>query len=108
MATTQSQSTEEWVAQTPEGWRNVIEGWEWREWKEGDTHIGWRKWGPCPRCGDTMAVYQEAIKAFDDFDTVEARCNCTSDHAKRPEGVEGGCGAGFGGHVRIQAKQAET
>jgi hypothetical protein len=94
----------EWSPETPDGWKDSVAAWEWREWKEADTHLGWRKWGSCPRCGDTMAVYQEATKGLSDLDTVEVMCNCTSHHANRPPTVENGCGAGLGEHLRIYAR----
>jgi hypothetical protein len=97
-------SKDSWAAQTPAGWCDKVDSWEWVEWREGGAHLGWRKWGPCPRCGDLMAVYQESIKALESLDLVPARCNCAGTHANRPDGVNGGCGAGYGQHIRIRAK----
>lgn len=93
----------DWETQPPPGWREAVDAWKWREWQTNGTHLGWRKWGACPRCGDTMSVHQDDIKGFNNLDGVEVWCNCTAFHPGRPDAIDGGCGAGFARHVRIQA-----
>jgi hypothetical protein len=72
----------DWDPNTPDGWTDEVQKWAWRPWTEDGVQLGWRKWGPCPRCHDTMAVYQEVMKGIDD-----------------------GCGSGAGSYERIAAAE---
>jgi hypothetical protein len=85
-----------WDEVVPTGWAEGVERWEWRDWIGQGARIGWRKWGPCPRCGHTMSVYQRALRAIDPARSVEARCNCRYEHEGRPSSLADGCGPGSG------------
>jgi hypothetical protein len=85
-----------WDEDLPPDWVNTVAGWSWRDWTEEDTKLGWLKWGPCPRCGHTIAVYQHALRTMSATRGVAARCNCTSDHVGRPDTFRDGCGPGSG------------
>jgi len=92
----------DWDTAVPDGWAAEVTEWEWRDWTgDGGVHLGWRKWGPCPRCEDTMAVYKKAVQAIVPVSTVVARCNCNHAHPKRPAGQTNGCGVGTGPTVEI-------
>lgn len=104
----QTSSTLEWETSVPEGWAVEVERWTWREWTGRDdrnrtVHLGWMKVDSCPRCGHTMAVYQEAVKSIFPVSTVAARCNCVAHHTGRPLDQDGGCGPGSEVPVPITA-----
>ena len=90
-----------WDDVLPNGWAAAVASWEWQDWREQGTKLGWRKWGPCPRCGHTMVVYQRALRAISPARSVNARCNCTYEHDGRPATEHGGCGPGSGVKVPI-------
>jgi hypothetical protein len=85
-----------WNLDVPDGWAEQVVAWDWHTWREEETKVGWRKWGPCARCGHTMAVYQRALRSISPARPVYARCNCTYDHDGRPASETGGCGVGAG------------
>jgi hypothetical protein len=85
-----------WDDMVPTGWADTVIGWQWHDWREQNVRLGWRKWGPCPRCGHTMAVYQRAVRSTSPTRPVHARCNCTHGHTGRPTTETGGCGPGAG------------
>jgi hypothetical protein len=91
---TQPDPNARWEAVVPDGWAETVIGWDWHDWREQDTKLGWRKWGPCPRCGHTMVVYQRVLRS--PVRSLNARCNCTYEHEDRPEVERGGCGPGSG------------
>jgi hypothetical protein len=93
-----------WDTNIPSGWADAVSGWNWRDWKEDDVSVGQRKWGPCPRCEHTMAVYAKAVRAILPVDVVDARCNCRAAHRGRPNGADGGCGVGSGESVEIPVR----
>lgn len=95
-----------WDTTVPACWEETVNGWRWREWSEGGTRLGWLKWGPCPRCGHTMAVYQEALRSLDIPGAVSASCNCEDEHPNRPEGMRG-CGPGSGVTIHIAAHKED-
>lgn len=93
---TQSNADAEWDEYVPDGWAETVSLWEWHVWREQNTKLGWRKWGACPRCGHTMAVYQRALRSVSATRAVTVRCNCTHPHEGRPDSEKGGCGPGSG------------
>jgi len=74
----------EWRSETPDDWTEAVDSWEWQKWTEHDTQLGWLKYGPCPRCEHTIAIYQE-FGVLSLTDTVPAACNCDKAHAGRPD-----------------------
>lgn len=87
---------------TPE-WREAVLAWGWQ--RRGDY---WTVEGDCPRCGDVMSdevrarttVVLGMARTSDHMrpdpvppvTEVVLECNCTGDHAGRPEQVTAGCG----------------
>jgi hypothetical protein len=91
-----------WDTRVPDGWASGVAEWDWQDWRgDGDLHLGWRKWGPCPRCGHTMAVYRYAVRTILPVSNVDARCNCQEAHPGRPVEADGGCGPGSDPKVEI-------
>ena len=90
-----------WNVDTPEGWVDAVIAWPWHKWEQDGADLGWRKWGDCPRCHDTMAVYQISAQAIRAITTVPARCNCRYPHDNRPPDADGGCGVGSGAPIQI-------
>lgn len=93
-----------WNTDIPAGWVDAVSAWSWRDWEEDDVRVGQRKWGPCPRCSHTMAVYARAVQAIRPVDAVPARCNCREAHSNRPSDADGGCGVGSGVPVEISVR----
>jgi hypothetical protein len=76
-------------------WGDVVASWDWEVWNDGGgQQEGMKKAGPCPRCQETMIVYQRFAHAFaPESEWVEARCNCGQQHEGRPPDAEAeGCG----------------
>lgn len=88
-----------WSDDTPADWEPTVEAWQWSAWIEHDVQLGYRKVGKCPRCDDTIAIYQEF--GYAGFDaSVPAACNCGKSHAGRPEDEDLAKGCGCQGTVQ--------
>jgi len=87
----------------PAWWRDAIDAMEWVPTKSEDVVLWYQKEGPCPRCHDEngVRVSLEAegwvgLGPQEDTD-IFVSCECTGDHAPRPDGALEGCG--WGGYV---------
>ncbi len=93
-----------WDPTPAAGWGDTVDSWTWGDWlTPKGTRLGWVKSGVCPRCGHTIAVYQQAVVQFAVARAVEdvmALCNCALPHPLRPpsESV-----VGCGQHAEIKA-----
>jgi hypothetical protein len=94
-----------WDPRVPADWLDEVAGWKWQPWEAEGATFGWQKWGPCPRCGHTMAVYQESLDGFSSTNSVRVYCNCENAHDGRPEAYDCGCGPGSQSDLRIAPAQ---
>jgi hypothetical protein len=99
--------TEDWDDSPFAGWSEAVQTWPWEEWNEGGgRQEGWVKSGPCPRCGHTIAIYQEIVVYINPppagyVEYVDACCNCGFKHTGRaPDAPCEGCGPS----ARIKAR----
>jgi len=80
---------------TSELWREAVTGWDW----SGSSNDGWRKSGPCPRCGHMLVVSVtggvNARGVLPINRKVLARCACSGEHANHPERANRDWGCGF-------------
>jgi hypothetical protein len=74
-------------------WQTEVNAWPWT----GSKEQGWRKSGPCPRCGHTLVVTATGgtlARALTRKAT--ARCSCSGEHANHPDRANRDWGCGFG------------
>jgi len=107
-ATAEGARDDGWDPTPTQQWIEEVEAWQWiPEPSPLGGILGWYKTGTCPRCLHTITVRQESgvaglslTKARQRFarlaeterKPVNARCNCSGNHANRPSAWTTGCG----------------
>ena len=82
----------------PAWWRKAIDAMTWTTTELDGDILWYQKEGACPRCHDQDGI-RESLEAEgwaglgpeEDTD-IFISCQCTGDHAPRPDGVLDGCG----------------
>lgn len=82
----------------PAWWRAAIDALPWTPKKADGVVLWYQKEGACPRCHDDNGIHVSleaegwvGLGPEEDTD-VFVSCECTGDHAPRPDGVLEGCG----------------
>jgi hypothetical protein len=82
-------------------WQAAVAAWRW----EGSEEKGWRKFGPCPRCGHPLAVTEGSVVQgalpVEERTQALALCTCSGEHKNHPERVNKDWGCGFSCQVPL-------